>query len=211
MRALLSVFVGLLGCGPSLRGIYRGDVYFERCYGADLDTRIPVPEKHACWSAWMAEYQAGQPEERVDYARERILRLDPARAEIVALAVGGVDGDTVPLTESEPSISSDAATLTAVASGEELPPIEPPVDLPGAEEQATEPSAEVASEGPVAYEHDRRVRPARRAVVPTSDASACVTVCRPAFETCAERCTEERNPCLRACRLSLRACAHACY
>lgn len=68
------------GCAPSLRATQRSQVYFERCYAADFDPRIPGTEKHACWDAWLEHYAAHQPRERVEYARERSRGLARGRA-----------------------------------------------------------------------------------------------------------------------------------
>jgi hypothetical protein len=109
--ALAAAVVCGTACGPSLRRAHRSQVYFERCYSADLDPAVPVDERRACWQQWMAHYHEGQPPDRTDYARERIVRLDPERAEILALATGGGDADP------EPEIAAEAAVVAETVAG----------------------------------------------------------------------------------------------
>lgn len=61
-----------LGCAPSHRMVHEGNVYFERCYGADFDPKVRPELREACWSAWLAHYTRHQPSHRVDYALRRI-------------------------------------------------------------------------------------------------------------------------------------------
>jgi hypothetical protein len=55
--------------------MHEGDVYFERCYGADFASEFGVQQKEACWQAWVAHYTKHQPAHRVDYALGRIESL----------------------------------------------------------------------------------------------------------------------------------------
>ena len=55
--------------------VHEGDTYFERCYGADFDVRVPQEKKELCWQAWLAHYTKHQPAHRVDYALGRIEAL----------------------------------------------------------------------------------------------------------------------------------------
>jgi len=71
--ALLSTIA--LGCIPSHRLVHEGDVYFERCYGADFDHRIAQSQRESCWQAWIAHYTKHQPAHRVDYALRRVEAL----------------------------------------------------------------------------------------------------------------------------------------
>jgi hypothetical protein len=80
-RLLLALLL-LSACGPSLRMIERGDVYFERCYAAELEAALSVEDKRACWEAWLAHYVTGQPIDRQRYAASRVEAL--ARGETLA-------------------------------------------------------------------------------------------------------------------------------
>jgi len=104
--------------------VHDGDVYFERCYGADFDARYPQAQKEACWQAWLAHYTKHQPAHRVDYALRRIEALqngEPApelpglgngtlsRSEVVA-EPGGLDTNLL----TSPNAGSDGG---AIANG----------------------------------------------------------------------------------------------
>jgi hypothetical protein len=99
--------IAAMGCGPSLRRMHRSEVYFERCYAADFDPAVAIAQRRACWLAWMEHWQADQPPDRVDYVRERVLRLDPERAAIVALATGADDSP-----DAAPEIAAEATVMT---------------------------------------------------------------------------------------------------
>src|SRR6187551_2767382 len=74
--ALGSVFVLLLGCGPSIQPIHEGSVRFEHCYRLDLDPRIAPAHRHACWRQWLEVYSYGQSRDRVEHSRRRIGDLE---------------------------------------------------------------------------------------------------------------------------------------
>jgi hypothetical protein len=202
------------GCGPSLRRMHRSEVYFERCYAADFDPQVPIDERRACWQAWMEYWQRDQPIERVDYVRERILRLDPAHSAVVALAIGDAESES-PAQSAEPTprgsdVVSESATV--IASSSEL--VEPSASVA----VASEPDASAAetideSTTPVNVilpAHERRR--ARTPRLPRTVSSHCAEACRPNWTHCTTRCSEgDRHACLRACELELRTCARACF
>lgn len=61
-----------LSCGPSVQSIYEGNVRFEHCYRLDLDLEIVPTHRRHCWEQWLESYRAGQPRDRVEYARRRL-------------------------------------------------------------------------------------------------------------------------------------------
>ncbi len=75
------------GCGPSLRRVEQANEYFERCHAADRDEARADDERRACWQAWRDHYATGQPHDRVDYVRERLVVLDPRNTDAMALAM----------------------------------------------------------------------------------------------------------------------------
>lgn len=77
--AVLSLVV-LVGCGPSLREVHQGDVFYERCYAAEHDRSVGDSERQECWAAWLAEYQLGQPAARVRHAEGRVAGLERGEA-----------------------------------------------------------------------------------------------------------------------------------
>jgi len=59
-------------CAPSHRMVYDGNVYFERCYGAEFNEKVSPADREACWTAWLADYTRHQPAHRIDYAMRRV-------------------------------------------------------------------------------------------------------------------------------------------
>jgi hypothetical protein len=134
-RALLLMFGSLVfsaltpACIPSHRMVHDGDVYFERCYGADYDARYPAGQKEACWQAWLAHYTKHQPAHRVDYALRRIEALqngEPA-PELPGLGNGGLtQGQLVAeVQDIDAGVSNNGSALlaprTEVADGGGIP------------------------------------------------------------------------------------------
>jgi len=186
--------LAMLACGPSLRRLHRSDVYFERCDAADLDVRVPVEERRACWQAWLANHAEAAPRERVGYARERHLHLERMGADAVALSTG-VE------VEAPDAIQTEAATLAGAPSETAVPAASTPI-----------PAADSSPDGRVDRAPPRRVQGPHPSVPPAQDAAACAARCRPAWDACAAPCGgTARQACLHACRASLRVCAHACY
>ena len=186
-------------CAPSVRLVHRSNVYFERCYAADLDRLVPNAERRACWSAWQEHYPAGQSRERLDYVRERLLRLDPERAAIVALATGE-DPELAP----ELGMSSDPQLVTEDAA--EPDPASETTDVASTEAPAEDGAADEESR-----EEARARRAGRRPIVPRTATPHCAAACEPRYQTCATRCGADGRACLTACRVSYRQCARACY
>ncbi len=158
-------------------------MYFERCYAADFDARIPLAEKHACWSAWLEHYTVGQPAERASYARERVFAIE--------------HGESVPRLPGLPEAAIGPRSVTPItAASEEL---EPP-------EQAPSTIDEEAIERP-------HPRPRRYAspVPRTSNEPCAARACAPAWRSCVDRCLEESEECETACEVELQACARGCF
>jgi hypothetical protein len=174
----------LVGCGPSLRRTQQSRVYFERCYAADFDARIPLAEKHACWTAWLAHYTIGQPAERREYARDRVYAIE--------------HGESVPRLPGLPAVAIGPRTAAPVTA----------VSLPEREDPAREDSAAPpqAPPGPeIVPPRPRRPPPLPRTTNPACAASAC----QPRWLECVEACTSEA--CETACAVELTACARGCF
>lgn len=88
--------------------MHDGDLYFERCYGADFDRRVDPTKKEACWQAWLGHYTRHQPAHRVDYAMRRIEALQAGEALPTLPGMAGAQGDQVPV---------DATLLAMVGGG----------------------------------------------------------------------------------------------
>lgn len=143
----IATLIAVIGCGPSLRRMHRSEVYFERCYAADFDPNVPIAERRACWQDWMVHWQADQPPDRVDYVRERMLRLDPERAAIVALATGSTEPD-----DAAPEIAAEATTVTEVMGREPSELGAPPGDVDAGVADAAPSDASVPEGEPVLAE-----------------------------------------------------------
>lgn len=226
--ALLLLLATGLGCGPSLRRLQRGDVYFERCYSADRDPLVPAGERRACWQAWLDHYQQDQPPERLFYVRERLLMLRPGNAAVIAMATGDIpavdDGESAgegSEAETGPEITVDIeagglATERSLGREPEAASDRAPADLEAAPRSAasgepiplaitTEPDLSAVESAP-----ERRQR--RALVMPASSTTHCAEACRPRWDACVGRCTpDERAACRRACMLELRSCSRSCY
>lgn len=185
----LAVGLFVLGCGPSLRRVQQSRVYFERCYAADFDARIPLAEKHACWTAWRAHYTIGQPQDRLAYAGDRIYAIE--------------HGESVPRLPGLPAAAMGPRTAAPVTA----------VSLPPAEEP---PAGEHAAEEAVPADAEELPRPrARRARRPpplprTSNPACAAAACEPRWRECTEACGETES-CETACDVELTACARGCF
>lgn len=185
--AVLAVSAVVLGCGPSLRRVQQSRVYFERCYAADFDPRIPLAEKHACWTAWREHYTMGQPPDRTDYALRRIQAIE--------------QGESVPRLPGLPEAALGprrATPIMAVSTSEEEPEAETP------------PAASADEERLPARERRRR----RRQPMPrTANPTCAATACEPAWRACTEACPElgAGDACRTACEVELQSCARGCF
>ena len=65
----------------------------RRTYGADIDPRLTVDQKEACWQAWIAHYTRHQPAQRVDYALRRVEAFESGEP---PLALPGLTPGTPP-------------------------------------------------------------------------------------------------------------------
>ena len=173
------------GCGPSLRLVAASNDYFEYCYAADRDASRTDAQRRACWSAWQQHYETGQPPERIDYAHERLVMLDPERRNAIELATGeSEEAAVVPVVQAETVVP--VATETTSPEGAELS------SLLGARTPAP-------------------ARERRSPVIPRSRGSACADVCAPDFRACALACTISDRGCVDACRHRFRQCTHSCF
>ncbi len=183
-------------CGPSLRRVHTGDVYFERCSGGDRDDRYTDAERRRCWDAWLTHYTDGQSDERISHARERVTLLDPERSALIELATG------------EAELEAELASSEAEAA--HLPPSEAPIVVltgtaTGADtDRATREARPPREETPELVERHRPTRP-------RTSTARCDGTCLPPWETCVDRCDDRDRACHNACRQRFRVCSSACY
>lgn len=184
--------VAFLGCGPSIRLVAASNEYFEYCYAADRDAARTDAERRACWTAWQAHYEIGQPPERIDYAHERLVMLDPERRNAIELATGE-SGESEAVLEAEHAEPTPAADPAIVVQTETVAP------------EGAEVSSVFGDRGPAT------ARARRSPVIPRSRSSACADVCAPDFRACALLCNLSDRGCVDACRHRFRQCAHSCF
>gem|GEM_PF-5107294 len=102
-------------CAPSHRMVHDGNVYFERCYGAEFNDKVSPIEREACWNAWLADYTRHQPAHRIDYAMRRVEAIQAGDG---TLKLPGISrGQSAPPTDT--SVSSQMK-LRSVRVGAEV-------------------------------------------------------------------------------------------
>src|SRR5690349_8163603 len=85
--SVVAVALGLFGsaCGPSLEVMHESNLRFEHCYRLDMDPKIAMSHRELCWRDWTEIYASGQPMDRIEYARRRIVALDSGGARLVTI------------------------------------------------------------------------------------------------------------------------------
>ena len=187
---------GLAGCGPSLRRVEQANVYFERCHAADRDSRRTDMERRACWQAWRDHYEVGQPDDRTDYVRERLVMLDPASGDVLSMAAPESSAEPEGTEIASPALVEISSTIEGdTAAGVFAEP-------DGAPPEGPELSDTVS---------DRPPRARRRPTIPRTRTSACGNACEPSFVECASDCRVADRGCADACRHIFRQCSRGCF
>jgi hypothetical protein len=205
--AALSFATCVLACGPSYRQVHRASAYFEGCYAADLDPRVPDSDRRACWQAWKRNYRIGASPERLDYVRERLAMLDPDRAAAIALATGD-DGsiETIDTEDTVETVGPDTAVAVdpAATATTEAPP---PAPTPS---EAAPPDATAADDATAdrhARAHERHLH--RSIVAPRTVTASCP--CDETWRACSAACLADDPGCVGACRREHTLCSRSCY
>jgi len=102
LTAVTLLFLGA-SCIPSYRMVHDGNLYFERCYGADFDRQVDATKREECWQAWLGHYTRHQPAHRVDYAMRRIEALQNGEPMPTLPGLAGASGNQVPV---DPGLST---------------------------------------------------------------------------------------------------------
>ena len=196
---LFALAASVSSCGPSLRRVHTGNVYFERCSGGDRDARYTDAERRHCWDAWLTHYTDGQSDERISYARERVTHLDPERSALIEMATGEA--------ELEAEVEAELATGEETAH---LPPSEAPIVVLTGRVTGAETEREAREPRPpreVTPELRARHRPTR----PRTSTAHCDGTCMPPWEACVDSCDDRDRACHGACRQRFRICSSGCY
>lgn len=172
------------GCGPSVQSIYEGNVRFEHCNRLDLDQKIAMSHREACWREWLRLYTYGQVRDRIEYARMRLLSLE--------------QGDP-----SKPTLQLDVARKPEERSWY--------LSSPVSTSPTPAPSGSVAApDAGVASTETKNQRPAERPALEQE----CGGRCRDAWSTCRARCDADAGRTTKACALcepDYKKCMKRCF
>jgi len=74
MKFLTSLFLFLItSCGlHSFDIVHRNSQQFEACMTMEHNIEIPVSYKMECWYNWLQFYTAGQNDDKIRYAKQRL-------------------------------------------------------------------------------------------------------------------------------------------
>ena len=186
------------GCGPSLRMVHEENAYYERCYAADVDPQYSVEFRRECWGRWLEHYTAGQPTDRVAYARGRYEAL--ARGE-----------ERAPLPGQEPPPLDVDVDVDERDGGSEAPETELSDGGVPLGDAATGIAEGDGGGGPESPDPDSaEVRSRYRPPPPAGQTSPCDSVCASHWETCVPRCDGRPHACIIACQERYRSCQAGC-
>jgi hypothetical protein len=173
----------LAACGPGLEALHEGNIRFEHCYRLDTDSRIAPTHREYCWRDWTETYAYGQPLDRVEYARRRIVSLESGDDELITIvhrhAQERVFAEVGAGTAPDAPMAAPAPT-----SAHEPPPKTVPVPKP-----ATPDPAPAASDLPGA---------------------ACGSECDNSLTECEKVCDGKQADC-NTCREDYRHCMRRCF
>jgi hypothetical protein len=158
--------------------VHDGNVYFERCYGAEFDARISPRQREACWSAWLAHYTRHQPAERIDYAMRRV---EAIQAGDQTLKLPGFAGGETPAPADPSQVRVD---MRRARVGSEVPTVEA---RGSAREQNTD------------EQHPADGVPNGCGAVCGETGSHCEAGCPADSSDCRRLCVREKEICLRGC------------
>lgn len=198
--------------------VHQSDTYFEHCHGADLDPRLRVEQKHACWSAWLDHYAEGQAPDRVRYAEERCAALAageqlpplPGTSAAVSYTSSSLTMPDGAMSQ-ELDAASDAAPDSTAEPSDDPPVLQetPPatVETAGGEEPETSEGPDPDVVQPRRYPQVRYTPPSP----PRMNESPCQSVCDPGWEQCIVPCRQRGEACTVACEVEYRSCMNGCY
>jgi hypothetical protein len=108
-----------MACGPGLEGMHESNLRFEHCYRLDMDPKIAPPHREHCWHDWTQTYAYGQPLDRIEYARRRIVQIESGDTRLVE-----IQHETAPEARVFEEVGAPDAPMAAPAptSAHEPPP-----------------------------------------------------------------------------------------
>lgn len=181
-------------CGPGLETMHESNLRFEHCYRLDMDPDIAGSHRLVCWRDWTQTYAYGQPRDRVEYARRRIITLESG--DVRLLDIRGQ-----PLQRTRLFSFAGAPSSTAAA------PAPTSAHAPPPSTTAAAPGPTSAHAPPPSTAPDDR---AKQEPVDEFPGDACSRPCGTAYETCAAGCRDQAEVCAK-CREDYRTCMRRCF
>lgn len=179
------VLGGALGCGPGLEAMHESTLRFEHCYRLDMDVKIAPPHREHCWRDWTESHANGQPLDRVEYARRRIVKLESGDTRL--LTIQGASTPEGRVFEELSLPRTDAPTAAPAPTNAHAPP---PKTVPLLE-TAPPPS-------------DSADKPS------TLPGGACTAQCESTVGDCNRLCNAKQADCV-ACAEDYRRCMRRCF
>lgn len=173
-----------LACGPSLETMHESNLRFEHCYRLDMDPKIAISHRELCWRDWTEIYASGQPMDRIEYARRRIVALDSGDARLVTIVTSPKSQGRVFTEIGGPAADTPMAAPAPTSAHEPPPKTEP---APKVEQPKPEPAPGLARPG-----------------------DACGNECTGTFSECNRLCEAKQADCI-ACREEYRKCMRRCF
>jgi hypothetical protein len=181
------VLGGALGCGPGLEAMHESTLRFEHCYRLDMDAKIAPPHREHCWRDWTESYASGQPLDRVEYARRRIVKLESG--DVGLLRIQGAAPEGRVFEELSLPRTDTPAAAPAPTSAHAPPPKTEPLqsESPPPSDPASKPSS-----------------------LPTLPGGACTAQCESALGDCNRLCSAKQADCA-VCAEDYRRCMRRCF
>jgi hypothetical protein len=177
------LFGWAVGCGPSLETMHESTLRFEHCYRLDMDVKIAPPHREHCWRDWTETYANGQPLDRVEYARRRIVKLESGDTRLLTIK-GSTPGARV--FEELPLPRTDAPAAAPAPTNAHAPP----------------PKTEPVQKEPL---------PSDPATKSTSlPGGTCTAQCESTLGDCNGLCNAKQADCV-ACAEDYRRCMRRCF
>jgi hypothetical protein len=183
LSALALSAAAVVGCGPGLEAMHESNLRFEHCYRLDMDPKIAPSHREHCWRDWTETYAEGQPLNRIDYARRRIVTLQSGDTRLVSIFRERPTERVFAELGSAPPDAPMAAP--APTSAHEPPPRTEPVAKP----YAPPGSGGGAGERP---------------------GEACAAQCGTTLDDCTRLCEAKQADCAE-CREDYRRCMRRCF
>jgi hypothetical protein len=161
--------------------IHESSVRFEHCYRLDMDPEIASSHRLHCWRDWTQTYaEGGQSQDRVEYARRRIIALESGDTRLVTIHTAPRPQARLFSLAGEPA-NADGRALAPAPTSANAPP---PALAPREKGVGTEPQADPLPQGTCAQDCETTYR---------SCANGCVE------KGPCDRCSEDYAVCMRRC------------